>query len=1051
MVPISGKPFEFHIQAKDAQGNIFTGHDDKFVVSIQGCLLTNCVLSKAYLGLGLYKVRAHVQAARAHTLVASFDGSPIQGSGFPLSAVSAETSASATVVTGTGLASGTAGVLGSVTVDARDVHNNRVLNDTDKFYWYLSGNEASYSGIASPRAGALGLYDISYNATVSGSYVLTIFYKGSSVLLPSTPNVIYIAAGSVSARRSYTVSDQGWSGEAGVPRQVVFYAVDAYGNLRTGVDVQSPDTVVATMAPVSSSSASGTTTFTGSNLGDSGKYAINVVSTNATTYQISYTINGAAVESKDRFGVAPSSASPAMSTIAESEGGKTLPNVMCGTRRKVLLQSRDQYGNPLVSPTSGFTTVASHGEIVTIDYVGGGRYEIEYASTTVGLHAINIALGSAAVGRSPYSFVATPAPTAAQKSELVGTAPMRANPVAVVAGAPQAFEIVGKDVYGNVNDGASGSSDVFSLWLVSDRMYGPFNTAPTGAGGRHAGSFNVERSGTYSISIVFNSTNAPIKLPSSTGYLAIVSPSVASPLTSSAVGSGLTAARAGIESSFNVYLRDTYGNPLQAMDSTVAVQFKKSGVVQHSSFPSVGVKRVSGDAYEISYTAITAGSFDVFVSVSSGEIARSTLVVGPGLASASKTFVVNYSAPIEVVAGQVAEVFVQSADAYGNLLHDFDNTAAITVAKTSNLAQAGWDVSVTYALAGRYRVSFVVERKVENSPYEFDILLGGIKIKTCETSPIRLTVTGSDTHAGRCDVACASALLHTFHGLGAGTGSTGFSSSSCALTGMVAGEKAYLTITSRDEYGNLVDNVGDTFTCELIGRSVGSRVSGVVSKTAGGTYTASFSPIIAGEYSIHVYHSGAAVPINGKLFHSVIVAPARLASNETSTVAGGGTDGGVAGTELSFTIVSRDRFGNARNEAECSTCPQFRAELQGCDGQPCPPVSCAFSAPLLSSSLSSSYVCSFTPTVATSQMRLLVFLGALDQVSSTFMPIITPASTSAPNSYVDSSFVSRLVAGESESFKIYTRDVFNNRRTVGGDDISLQFAGAGGGISSARM
>ena len=77
-VPTSGKPFEFSIQAKDAQGNIFTGHDDKFVVSIQGCLLTSCMLSKSYLGLGLYKIRAHVQSARAHTLVASYDGSPIQ-------------------------------------------------------------------------------------------------------------------------------------------------------------------------------------------------------------------------------------------------------------------------------------------------------------------------------------------------------------------------------------------------------------------------------------------------------------------------------------------------------------------------------------------------------------------------------------------------------------------------------------------------------------------------------------------------------------------------------------------------------------------------------------------------------------------------------------------------------------------------------------------------------------------------------------------------------------------------------------------------------------
>lgn len=280
--------------------------------------------------------------------------------------------------------------MGSVLIDARDVHANRVLNNTDKFYWYLSGNKASYAGVASPQAGALGLYDISYNATVSGSYVLTVFYQGQSVPLPSTPNVIYVSAGGASASQSYATSELGWMGEAGVSMRIVFHVVDAFGNLRTGADVSSPDTVVATM----SSGSSPTTTFAGSNLGDSGKYAITIVSTNATLYEVSYAINGAAATSKDSFGVAPSSASPTMSTIAESAGGNALPSVMCGARLKVTLQSRDQYGNPLVSSTDGFATTASHSEPVTIQYVGNGRYEIEYASTAAGLHTINVALGS---------------------------------------------------------------------------------------------------------------------------------------------------------------------------------------------------------------------------------------------------------------------------------------------------------------------------------------------------------------------------------------------------------------------------------------------------------------------------------------------------------------------------------------------------------------------------------------------------------------------------------------------------------------------------------
>ena len=135
-------------------------------------------------------------------------------------------------------------------------------------------------------------------------------------------------------------------------------------------------------------------------------------------------------------------------------------------------------------------------------------------------------------------------------------------------------------------------------------------------------------------------------------------------------------------------------------------------------------------------------------------------------------------------------------------------------------------------------------------------------------------------------------------------------------TSLSAGQTGYLTVTVRDQYGNL--RSGDNDTLALWNSAVSfisSSGVGSVSCSVGGmntslqgSYTQSFVPRTAATYSVAIQIAGSLLSIASGS-NSIAVIPGAFLPTSLQ-LSGSGLAGGVTGSTQSFTLAPYDGYGN---------------------------------------------------------------------------------------------------------------------------------------------
>jgi adhesin/invasin len=120
--------------------------------------------------------------------------------------------------------------------------------------------------------------------------------------------------------------------------------------------------------------------------------------TGAGSRTISATINGILITETQVVDVSPGSLDPSSSTA-------TVPNGQAGSATTIVVQGRDQFGNPRQSGggSGSFLVTGANFRIGGLTDQGDGTYTLQYTPTSSGVDQISIFLNLQAIQGSPYT------------------------------------------------------------------------------------------------------------------------------------------------------------------------------------------------------------------------------------------------------------------------------------------------------------------------------------------------------------------------------------------------------------------------------------------------------------------------------------------------------------------------------------------------------------------------------------------------------------------------------------------------------------------------
>ncbi|GMH72947.1 hypothetical protein TrST_g2518 [Triparma strigata] len=261
----------FIVQPRDKEGNDLKRHTYPYVSTVSAYVIsdasnavTDATGSIVWLGDGTFRVDYTPTVSGANKLNVLINGGHISGSPFATTSQAwlGSVRGSTSTATGSALTTGTAGIQGTFVLQARDVNGNPRTGDGDTFTVDLAMNTLSVRpsdldtmvdsswGSAEAVSGSCsyfedGKYNCIYNATVSGTYDMSVVEQAGGEHIVNSPFSLVISPAVASATESDVPGIGTRSGTAGIANVVEVYTRDVFGNyLLTGGDHVS---VTATM------------------------------------------------------------------------------------------------------------------------------------------------------------------------------------------------------------------------------------------------------------------------------------------------------------------------------------------------------------------------------------------------------------------------------------------------------------------------------------------------------------------------------------------------------------------------------------------------------------------------------------------------------------------------------------------------------------------------------------------------------------------------------------------------------------------------------------
>ena len=385
----------------------------------------------------------------------------------------------------------------------------------------------------------------------------------------------------------------------------------------------------------------------------------------------------------------------------------------------------------------------------------------------------------------------------------------------------------------------------------------------------------------------------------------------------------------------------------------------------------------------------------------------SSIVITPGLPSAATSHAYDNDTVTlgsggtgglsASTAGVTTSVLLQAIDVFGNY-----NTNVTTNWSSLTAAMVGADPSPTivwsYIANGIYRVNYTV---VVSGSYLLYIRIAGINIAS---SPFTVTVAPGATAPAQSQLiglpsTCTSGVTCTFY------------------------------VEAKDALGNNRSTTASSDTVYVSWLNLNTSLSylGLVSSPSNGLYYCYFTPTVTGAYNLTVYlnsvlMTGTNPPLLVNVVYGALSSPA-----STSSISG--VISATAGIATSFTVTSRDAFGNVISAAGATYTYVITNSVSGA----------TTASGSLGSAGSGTYSTSFTlNTVGT--YTLAVTSNGVAVSGSPYTVVVSAGALSGATSYVPSPTpnTTALVSGVATTFSIQSRDAYGNAISVGG----ASFAGS---------
>eukprot|EP00003_Mantamonas_plastica_P016296 TRINITY_DN271_c0_g1_i10.p1 TRINITY_DN271_c0_g1~~TRINITY_DN271_c0_g1_i10.p1 ORF type:complete len:6036 (+),score=1765.20 TRINITY_DN271_c0_g1_i10:697-18804(+) len=891
----------------------------------------------------------------------------------------AAVNAAESVASGAGVSTGTAGILSTLTIQAKDEFKNDLTQSGDTITGQLLKNPFPVVPITvTPSGGNDGQYSVSYNATGKGGYQFTLQINGQNI--KNFPKTVLIAPG-VSVAPLCTASGSGLtSATAGVSTFFDVTLRDAFGNQRdTTGDAITSQLVHNVYGGISVSA-------TASDQG-AGVRRMTYTVTVSGVYTISTIVNTRHISaSPHTMTCVPNSAVATNSMVYDS--GAFVAEA--GQLATVSFQTRDTHDNNRTLSNDAIVASLQNTPVVPVNVVpnGGGLFTLTYNATVAKTYTLSVTVNAVSYGNSKTPQVYTTA-THPPNSLVTGTGKSNA-----VAGDLTTVVVQARDAFDNLR---TVETDTFVGQLTHNTVnYGPIAatvTAQAAGSGRYNVAYNVTLRGTYTFTIKSNGLHV-----SGSPFNVNVVPTTPAVEYSTAFGPALAGspATAGIISRFTIQSRDRYSNNRTTNDPfTVEVPHTTYSLNANSISVTNGPNDSGQD--EVSYTATVAGTYSVRVTNTGKTVhvvgSPYTVQVNPAATTAAQSFA--YGAQlIRATAGAPNAFKIQARDQYLNN-QTLTGQTFVTTISHQVVSYTPTPMLTNPGPGGLYQLAY---NSTIAGAYQVDIKYQGAHVMN---SPYSLVIDPTITH---------------------GTNSLAYGNGISTTT---AGKATTFTVQARDAFSNNRSVTTDTVTVVYTHKTlaVASPAVTITGNGVSGTYSVATNITVSGQWNLdvkvngqHVFGSPFTTTVNPDISHGA-----------TSIMDYNGANHNTAGALTQWIVQIRDRFSNNQTHVSDTVAATAQHTTVG-----------TYSLTATVTPLSTGrYVLGYTPTISGTYSVTMQVNGQPLGVSP-HSTLVVAAATSTGHCTAAGAAVNSVIAGEIASFVIQARDQYSNNKTVFGDQFTVR-------------
>jgi hypothetical protein len=710
---------------------------------------------------------------------------------------------------------------------------------------------------------------------------------------------------------------------------------------------------------------------------NNGTYTVTFTPTVTGNNTITAIVNGHALTTTlPTFTVAPGPFSLANSVVTVSPS-----SVQAGATSTVKLQAKDAYGNN--ETTGGLTVGFSLGSGVGKGTFGAvtdnhdGTYTATFTGTTAGVNTVTATINGQLVTTTAPSVTVTPG-TASQTASVVTL-----SSGSIAAGGTVTVTLRAKDAFGN-NLTAGGLTVAFALGAGT--AGGSFSNVVDHSNGTYDATFTASTAGKSGVNASFGGQSVTTTPPVLT-----VTPGAASAATSVVTVSPGTIVTAGA-TTVKLQAKDAFGNNLTT--GGLSYGFALGSGSAGGSFSNLTDN--NNGTYTATFTGGATGTSVVTATLGGNTVGNPGLVnVVPGSVSLNTSTVTLSSATDS--SGMGITVTLRTRDAGGNNL-------------------TGGGLSVAFALVGGTATGNFTA-VTDNGDGTYTATFTGV---LAGTNAIKATIGGSG-------VSAQPAVTVT---PGAPSGAT--STLSVGSNSFASGTGTTVTLRAKDAAGNDEANGGLNVAFSYVAGAGGSGTFSGIADNGDGTYTATFTGVLAGNGSIHATFNGKSVTSNQAV--TITVGNVNLTTSAVTLSSNNVT----AGNTVTVTLQAKDYGGNLVGGGLTVA---FALGAGGADG--------SFGAVLDHGD--GTYTADFTGVLAgTSTITAAIFgVGTVNSAPPTIT--VAPGTADAAASVVTAAPGS-ITAGGAAAVKLQVKDAYGNNLKSGGLSVTFGLgAGAGYGTLSGVM